>query len=143
MAWVRCCGSGLPSVVYPIDLLTYLTWDLDPRSTQYVDAYQTKYWTSTTKTPKLKPGLTLSANLCSYGRSSSIYSYIEVSEDGVTWTQVAENTGPAGQLVTASLNSYVGKQLFIRVKVYHPGPAGYGTSIAAIYPSATGVFQIS
>ena len=143
MAWVRCCGSNAPSVTYPIDLLTYLAWDTSPKNGIRINGGSAiGYWTSASKTPKLKSGAVINGNLCNYGWGSNIHLEVQVSEDGSTWNTVMQNSNTAGQLISASLASYVNKELFIRFKCTNTSPAGYDATVNAIYPTTTGIFQI-
>lgn len=140
MAWIRAIGT--PASTSPVDLTSY-TWDGNLYSDNYLVGQQTKTISMAGKTPRIWTNAVMQANLCSIAKSSGGKVTVEVSEDGVTWSQVLENAAAAGTLVTANLTSYIGKELLVRVIVMNTNPSGqFGGNIKAIYP-ASGVLMIA
>lgn len=142
MAWVRCCGGGTPSVTYPIDLLTYSTWTVDPTASQSIANNGTKYWNMINKTPRLKANATIEGTFNNMS-ISSVTVYLEVSVDGNTWDTVITCAGasPSGQTKFASLAAYANQELYIRLRATNTNPNTL--NVRAVYSSTTPYLQIS
>lgn len=142
MAWVRCCGGSAQKVQYPIDLLANV-WDIDPTTAVgSLASHATAYRYMIGKTPKLKANATLVGTL-DQNTSASISVYVEVSEDGNTWTPIisAGYGDTAGVTKTGSLSAYADKELNIRVRIYSSNAYSYNVG-KPIYSPNTALLQI-
>lgn len=71
----------------------------------------------TVQTPTIKVGSALDYVLVNDYPATYITSYVMISEDGITWTTIAQGSYVAGTYVFPS--NYYGKKLYIKINMAH------------------------